>query len=929
MNRLKQLRAAGQSVWLDSAGLEAIKNQELRKLIEYEAVSGISIGLHTVMNAIVHGYGNDIQLQGFLKEFPDSEPATLFEFFVARYVQDAADMLKPVHQRTDGRDGYVSVEIPPLCAYHTVDTINECKRLWSRINRPNVMVKVPATREGIPAIETLLTDGINVNCALMFTPAHYEAVSHAFIRSLGHSRHPSQLASVAGFQINKIDNKIDGLLSDPRYKHVRHLKSKTGIALARIVYHRFRQVFEGTDLPSNYRIQKLLWDGIEVFNSPRDFLYIENLTGIDTVIAFSPRVLKHFRKQGTVNLNTISRKLEESKRHLQELAACGLSLNDLLLELQRECLAESKIIFEKLLVEIEKKAARFTGKNLSRQTIILNGLEEVVGVRMKRWEVDHFSRRFWGKDPSLWFQDVRDGMLNQFGWLDLAEANPVQASSLMEFAESVRKDNYTEIVLAGVGGSSLASKIYCDVVNDIPGRIPFYFLDSIHPDTIRALSKSISFAKSLFIIVSKSGNTEETFALFKYFWHRLPELEHLKGRQFIAITDENSQLDSLAKEKGFLKIFNTPTDVGSRFGSLSVLGTLPAALMGVDIVELQLVAQRFARCCGSSVPETENPALLLGATIGECCVQGKNKLSIHASSSLKVFPEWIEHLIAESTGKEGTGIIPLIAEDRLNLEEYGNDRFFVIITLRDDDCTELDHFARSLIAARKPVIAIALDSRMQIGQEIFRWQMAVAAAASIIHVHPFNKPDVELTRHYTSNIMKVDSSPTDRSTLLPAHSINDSLVERVLGDWLNGIKSGDYLVLLAYLSRTTELKTVLYDLKNILEKYFKIPVCLKFGPQYLHCTGQLYKGGPKTGYFLQLIDNPEIDLPVPEEPYSFGKLIRAQGIGDFRALKGKKQAVFRLELGSDTYNSLVKLRECLHEIRRQPVRRTRGQSELA
>lgn len=542
----------------------------------------------------------------------------------------------------------------------------------------------------------------------------------------------------------------------------------------------------------------------------------------------------------------------------------------------------------------------------------LHAYQRAVAERLRNWQQGDFARRLWARDPTLWSPTPVPELSDRMGWLTLPESMREHVGMLTEFARAVKQSGTRHVVLLGMGGSSLAPEVFQRTFGNAAGHPALIVLDSTHPDAVRAVESRIDLARTLFLVSSKSGTTTETLSLFRYFWHRT---EHIaaRGSHFAAITDPDTPLARLAGERGFLRTFEAPPDVGGRYSALTVFGLVPAALIGVDVRRLLERAGQMAEASAARVAVTDNPALALGAALGELAIAGRDKVTFFASPSLEALPSWIEQLIAESTGKDGKGIVPVVDEPALEHDEYGTDRFFVYLRLSNDRTHDLDSRINALETAGHPTVRLGLDDAADVGREFFRWELAVAAAGAVLGIHPFNQPDVQLAKELAQQAMQKQNGlglpGLDDS---PEVSAAQSQLADALRGWLAGVRAGDYLALHAYLAPTEQTSTMLREIRRALGARFHVATTLGFGPRFLHSTGQLHKGGPDSGVFLQLVDHPVEDLAVPETDYTFGTLIRAQAAGDLAALRQRGRRVLRVSLGLDIASGLAQVSEALH-----------------
>jgi transaldolase/glucose-6-phosphate isomerase len=531
--------------------------------------------------------------------------------------------------------------------------------------------------------------------------------------------------------------------------------------------------------------------------------------------------------------------------------------------------------------------------------------QERVEERLAEWQENRFADRLWSRDHTLWSSTPLPELTDRLGWLDLPAGMLEQVTDLQEFAAAVRKDGFTHILLLGMGGSSLAPEVFQATFGNEEGYPALRILDSTHPGAVQAAAAEIDPETTLFIVSSKSGGTVETISFFRYFHTLLGDRIDDPGRNFVAITDPGSPLADLAGEHGFRRVFETPPEVGGRYSALTFFGLLPAALIGVDITALLAGAREMAKATTFAAPGPANPALTLGATLGELALAGLDKVTFLASPSLQAFPAWLEQLIAESTGKEGHGIVPVADEPVGEPEAYGRDRLFVAFSLAGEESPADTTLLTALEEKGHPVIRITLEGKEDLGREMYAWEIAVAAAGSVLGINPFDQPDVQLAKDLARQAM---SGEADDGPALEEHLTADPAeLERAVYHWARQAKAGDYFSLQAWLPPSDGLTARIQSLQAFLRDRRKLAVTLGYGPRFLHSTGQLHKGGPDRALVLQLVDDIDADLPVPGTDYSFGSLARAQAVGDYRALQQRGRRILRINLGRDRDRALSAL----------------------
>lgn len=495
----------------------------------------------------------------------------------------------------------------------------------------------------------------------------------------------------------------------------------------------------------------------------------------------------------------------------------------------------------------------------------LGPLAPVVERRLAALHDGDIAGRIWAGDHTVWKPDPAE-LADRLGWLTIADEMAAEAPALAEFARGVAAEGYQRAVVLGMGGSSLAPEVLSATFGVAAGMLDLTVLDTTDPEQIAGVERELDLRRTLFIVASKSGATIETLSQLDYFWGKAP-----RGDHYIAITDPATPLEALARARGFRRVFTSPPRIGGRYSALSYFGLVPAALAGIDIAALLARAIEMAQACRAGAGAA-NPGAWLGAVMGEAALAGRDKLTLLLPPQWATLGGWIEQLVAESTGKEGRGIVPIDGEPLGPPGAYGNDRLFVAI----GEHAGLD----TLAAAGHPVVRLPYDGAMSLGAEFFRWEFATAIAAHVLGVQPFDQPDVQATKDATSRILAAAATPPPAS--------GDP------GDALRSLRPGDYVAILAYLPRTAANDARLRRARLALRARLRVATTSGYGPRFLHSTGQLHKGGPDTGVFLQVVGDVAADLPIPGRPYTFGELQAAQALGDYESLTALGRRVVRL-----------------------------------
>lgn len=506
---------------------------------------------------------------------------------------------------------------------------------------------------------------------------------------------------------------------------------------------------------------------------------------------------------------------------------------------------------------------------------------------------DRVVDRLWDKDHRLWKDDPTE-ISNRLGWLTVQDQMRQQIDQLQRCVSMAKELNIRDVVLLGMGGSSLGPEVLRTVFGSQKTAPRLWVLDSTVPGWVRQVTKAISPSKTLFLVASKSGGTIEVMSLFSHFWLLVSNTKgNHGGKQFVAITDPGTGLEKMAKEYGFGQIFTNPADIGGRYSVLSLFGLVPAALLGLDINRLLDRATEMVERCRKQDEVATNPGAYLGAAMGSLAKSGRDKVTIISSPSLATFGLWVEQLLAESTGKEGTGLIPIAQEPLARQQAYGNDRFFVYLKLKGDKNGALDRAVQALIKAQHPVLQLDLKDRYDLGAEFFRWEFATAVAGHVLGIHPFDQPNVQESKDNTNRVLDAYQS-TGR---LPDQAGTDpKSVAQVVASHL---QTGTYVSVLAYTTQSRPFESAIGRLRKALMSTHHVATTFGYGPRYLHSTGQLHKGGPNTGVFVELVDRMKPDLTIPGKPFSFGTLAQAQAAGDLESLRAHDRRAILIPLGPD------------------------------
>ncbi|PYF01711.1 transaldolase [Rhodopseudomonas faecalis] len=939
MNPVKALEHHGQAVWLDFLARGFVANGDLKTLTEADGVKGVTSN-PAIFEKAIGGSDEYDGAIGVALAQGDQPVAELYEALAVEDIQHAADVLQPVYHQSGGNDGFVSLEVSPYLARDCEGTIAEAERLWRRVDRRNLMVKVPATPEGIPAIRHLISKGISINVTLLFSQAMYIAVAEAFIDGLEayakSGGDPAQVASVASFFVSRIDSAVDKQLDDKIAKandpaeqaKLAALKGKIAIANAKLAYQHYKRLFTGSRWDQlaarGAKPQRLLWASTGTKNKAyRDTLYVEELIGPNTVNTVPPATLDAFRDHGQLR-DSLEDGVDQAEQALAALQAAGISLEAIADHLLADGVQQFSDAADKLLGAVAQKRAKVLGARIGAQTLALDAtLGQALAEYSEQWRAQGLVRRLWARDAAVWTGSDEAKWL---GWLDSAAAAKAKQRDYQELASWVQQRGFTDAVVLGMGGSSLGPEVLAQTFAPRAGFPKLHVLDSTDPAQVRAIRNAVTLPTTLFIVSSKSGGTTEPNVMKAYFYDEVSKAvgADKAGDHFLAVTDPGSSMEKVAQQQRFARIVHGEPTIGGRYSVLSPFGLVPAAVAGIDVGRFLDAALTMVRGCGGDVPPAQNPTVQLGLALGLAGRAGRDKVTMLCSPAVADFGAWAEQLIAESTGKDGKGLIPIDGEPLGDIARYGDDRFFIDLRTAGEADRNADKLA-ALQQAGHPVARIVLNSAEDIGQEFFRFELATAVAGAVLGINPFDQPDVESTKIKTRELI----AAFEQSGALPAEAAVFSSAEldlftdaanaaalRAAGaqddlvSWLKAhlgrAGSGDYLALLAYIERNAAHIEALQSMRLALRDALGIATCAEFGPRFLHSTGQAYKGGPNSGVFLQ-ITHDAADLAVPGQAASFGIIKAAQARGDFNVLTERGRRALRVHLKGELGSGLAAL----------------------
>src|SRR4051794_3448057 len=871
--RLAALTAAGTSVWLDLLRRSLIEDGELRRMIEEDSLRGVTSNPAIFEKAILGSEDYDDQLEQLAREGASGRDT--YRALVVQDVQGAADVLRGVWESTEHADGFVSLEVEPDLAHDTEGTLEAARLYWGMVDRPNLMIKIPGTPEGVPAIEEAIYEGINVNVTLLFGVEAYAKVAEAYARGLERRKEegkPLDVHSVASFFVSRVDTEVDKRLAKLGREDLRGI---AGLANARAAYKRFAEELRPRQEAVGGPVQRPLWasTGVKDPQYP-DTMYVDDLVAPDTVNTMPLETLMAVGDHGEVKPGSGE---QDPGEDLAKLAEAGIDIDDVPDTLLTEGIDKFVTPMLKLMAGIEsKREAIVTGRPRTFESSLPDDLEKAVAERIAEARREDVARRVWHKDPTLWGGDADTPELaDRLGWLTIAERMQDEVDDLRDFARECINDGLTDAMLLGMGGSSLAPEVFRLSFPVADHHLRLHVLDSTDPAAVLATEQAVDLDKTVFVVSSKSGGTIETLSHFEHFWGKVG-----KGDRFVAVTDPGSPLEQIAHEHGFRRIFHGDPEIGGRYSALSHFGMVPAALMGADLEALLDGAQVAAQGCRHEDTSQGNSGLWLGVTLGELSLHGHDKLTfVVDDEEIGSVGLWLEQLVAESTGKHGRGVLPVAGEPLGGPEVYGGDRVFV--HLRGENA-RLDDQMQGLAHAGQPVLTIPTHGAADLGRIFFFAEFATAVSGWALGINPFDQPNVQEAKDNTKRVLEGGELP----------HVPDALDDGL--DVLIGEAGPErYVAILAFVPPSEELDEAIDELRRVIRDATRTTTTFGYGPRYLHSTGQFHKGGPPAGRFLELVagDGPDVG--------DFRHLIESQALGDLQTLESHGLPVKRVRLDGD------------------------------
>lgn len=939
---LQQMSGWGQAVWLRGFRRRLVDSGGLSELMASAGVSGLETDPEVLAAAVSRGpeylevvrclaaQGNRSADRLLVQEAGIGATALLpgcEENYEKNGEKSSSEESRG--EEGGGRHGFVAVPLDPALANDAESLARASHNMLAAAQTPNIVPMLPPTSSGLAVFEALVADGHPVYIGPTFSIASVVRATEAYLRGAQACGAAAPPLALVAFGVSPLDVALDELLRDRvraaggEMSAVESLLGGSATAIAKVAWRRQRELLAARIAEPAARPLHMVWTSLSSTDPrQRRERYVEALVGADTVAVLDSGLLRDAMGRDHARVDaTLGQRVDDAEEIVAELAALGIDTEAVGEALEAQALRQAHAAYGELTRRVEQATRIATGDAERAAELAATGSPwsasrpEIDEGLARGDEVESLGAvtRMWEKDASLWSADQETANLvrNRLGWLDAAASSALDWEPLRRFATELASTEVEKVLLLGMGGSSLAAEVYRRVF----GSTALQVLDSTLPTQIKAVTDSIDPARTLIVVASKSGTTVEVRALLDCFYALATPMLDSPGEQFVVITDPGTPLEQVAHERGFARHWLAPSDVGGRFSALTVFGTLPMALMGIDVPAVLAAARRMAVNCGPEVDTKLNPAARLGAALHQAHDAGRDKITFVTSASLSAFGLWAEQLIAESTGKQGCGLIPVIDEPAASIDRYADDRLFVSMSLADEQDRRHRERIDAIDAAGHPMLHFELEDLHDLGAEFFRWEAGVAIAGALMGINPFDQPDVQASKDRTMALLAAHQDGTPMSDRPPlatdtgwavfadierdqelATRVRGTDLESWLAAHLGRAKVPDYVGIQAFIAATPEARSALQGLRELLLERRGVASTLGWGPAFLHSTGQLHKGGPDCGLFLQITADEPADIDVPGAGYSFRHLARAQSLGDLAALQERGRRVLRVHL---------------------------------
>ncbi|MBE7514588.1 MAG: bifunctional transaldolase/phosoglucose isomerase [Anaerolineales bacterium] len=924
------------NLWYNEFSRDLIRSGAMERLIR-QGIIGFTANPTVLERAIGEGTAYDDDLGTLL----ESESLTALRRLLTDDLQAAADLLRPLYESSEGRGGFVCVDLPPTHTERPETLLSEAIRVFRGVNRPNLMITILGKPTNLTAIEEALFSGVNIHISGVFSLRGYVHVAECYIRAL-------ERRALAGENVREVASvvqvdlaRVEGLVNHSLENSIRMAQSRADIhrttlysallgkvaaANARRAYDRFQEFFYGERFArlreAGAHIQPILWGAVDP-NAPTiaKTEYLNMVGSADTYILTTRQTLDAFAAHPpppeipALDMPTAAETLKRAEELEIDLELIARRLQGD----EEELFGDA---FRKLITRVDGKRKTLMSGFMKRQSLVLGVYQGLVESAMKRLRGQLSITRTWARDPLLWkpSPDDAEALSNRLAWLFLPTDGRTDVQRMVALRNELRAEGITHILLIGMGGSILTGETLWEIFGSQPDAPELVILDTNDPIAIAKAERKLDMVTTCVVVSSRSGKAIETLALLRYVVAKFPEGG--AGAHLIAITEAGSPLETEARRLGAREIFLCPPHLVGAYAALSYYGLLPAALCGIDVQGVLSAGAEMQTACAAGVMGNNHPGLWLGALMGTMALQGRDKLALLAAPEIAPLCLWIEPLIAEGLGKDGKSVIPVVAPTPGMPHDYDDDRLFVYLRL-ENSTENPDESAQRLREAGHPMVTLTLRDRTDVGAEFFRWQFATVVAAMVLGVNPFATPNVDESRRLIHRLL--DDYATTRT--LPKHAPQQTegglrlIAEEGMGRLLRDLaaqrayrgsalvgalaaffslaRSGDYVVFMPFFNPDVAQTATLNDIQRRARHVLKRAVMVNIFPRSLHTVGQMHKGGSGKGVFVQLTTDTAPDIAIPGERYTFGVLRAVQADGDFEIFQNQGMRIIRLHCGKD------------------------------